>query len=78
MIGSERYILAAKKWLISRMLKKPASGVLVLNASSTYPEGTPPVRSSPAALLTAFLSILRVAIADHQILRLYKLRHATA
>jgi hypothetical protein len=37
----------------SRMLKKSASGVLVLNASSTYPWGTPPVRSSTAALLDA-------------------------
>ena len=29
----------------------PSSGVLTLNASSTYLKGTPPVRSSAAALL---------------------------
>jgi hypothetical protein len=34
-----------------RMLKKPASVVLASKASSTYPEGTPPVLSSAAALL---------------------------
>jgi hypothetical protein len=33
------------------MLKKAPSGVLALKASSTYPEGTPPVLSSAAALL---------------------------
>jgi hypothetical protein len=33
------------------MLKKPASFVLISQESSTYPEGTPPVLASPAALL---------------------------
>jgi hypothetical protein len=33
------------------MLKKAASFVLALKASSTYPKGTPPVLSSAAALL---------------------------
>jgi hypothetical protein len=35
----------------SRMLKKSASVVLSSQESSTYPEGTPPVLASPAALL---------------------------
>jgi outer membrane receptor protein involved in Fe transport len=34
-----------------RMLKRATSIVLGLHESSTYPEGTPPVRPSPAALL---------------------------
>ena len=33
------------------MLKKSASGVLSSQESSTYPEGTPPVLTPPAALL---------------------------
>ena len=40
MIVYERYIWVVKKWLMySRMLKKAASFVLALNASSTYPRG---------------------------------------
>jgi hypothetical protein len=39
MIAYERFIWAAKKSPISRMLKKSASFVLALNASSTYPRG---------------------------------------
>ena len=55
----------------SRMLKKSASVVLALNASSTYPR----VRLGPfgaAALLTAFLSILRYscsAVANRKVFR---------
>jgi hypothetical protein len=41
------------------MLKKPASGVLGSSKSSTYPRGYASGFGSPAALLTAFLSILR-------------------
>jgi hypothetical protein len=41
------------------MLKKPASFVLASKASQRSLEATPPVLSSAAALLTAFLSILR-------------------
>ena len=54
-----RYIWAAKKSPISRMLKKSASGVLGSSKSSTYPRGYASGFDSPAALLTAFLSILR-------------------
>jgi hypothetical protein len=41
------------------MLKKPASFVLDSSKSSTYPRGYASGFDSPAALLTAFLSILR-------------------
>ena len=40
------------------MLKKPASFVLGSSKSSTYPRGYASGFDSPAALLTAFLSIL--------------------
>ena len=46
-----RYIWAAKKSPISKMLKKPASGVLGSSKSSTYPSGYPSGFDSPAALL---------------------------
>jgi hypothetical protein len=35
----------------NRLLKKSTSSVLASKATSTYPEGTPPVLSSAAALL---------------------------
>jgi hypothetical protein len=41
------------------MLKKSASFVLGSSKSSTYPRGYVSGFDSPAALLTAFLSILR-------------------
>jgi hypothetical protein len=47
------------------MLKKPASFVLGSSKSSTYPRGYASSFDSPAALLTAFLSILMFLIQLH-------------
>ena len=52
------------------MLKKPASFVLVSSKSSTYPRGYASGFDSPAALLTAFLSILRFLIQLHHYLKM--------
>ena len=45
------YIRDLSRRASSRALKKSASFLLALNRSSTYPEGTPAVCSSAAALL---------------------------
>ena len=51
------------------MLKKRASFVLDSSKSSTYPRGYASGFDSPAALLTAFLSILRLHIRLHYYLK---------
>ena len=52
------------------MLKKPASFVLGSLKSSTYPRGYASGFNSPAALLTAFLSILQLSAFSDQLRRL--------
>jgi hypothetical protein len=51
------------------MLKKPASFVLDSSKSSTYPRGYASGFDSPAALLTAFLSILRFLLQLHNYIK---------